>query len=694
MIRFTSALALVVALAGGVAGSAQRTLTDGRAQRDAAPLAFRIDEGRNINAFVRDGQIAAHLLLRSGDVPRILSAFPAGNSAVGLWFDKIDRPATWTLDTPPMPSPMMDAKGRPLHAVQATASIDVPVLRFRQAVLSSIRVLRDYEALGKAPAEILVAGRYDLDLRGGPGMVWTRDRLDGAAGYILSVRGLDGTVVDKDGLRAGKGGHIRIAIVAGSGETPLLPLGGDALLTTAARNDPRARNALSYLSYKEKFLAGSWRFDTYFGRDTLMSLRLLMPVLQPAAVEDGIGAVLARLAANGEVAHEEDIGEFAVLRNAKEGRGRIATPVYDYAMVDDDFMLAPVARAWLLDAPRGRARAAAFLAAPAGKGLRQGDLIARNFAWVVDRTAAFAGQPGYRALVAIKAGRLTGQWRDSEEGLGRGRYAYDVNAVWVPAALAAIERFAASGLLDRYGTPEDRAAMTKAATQAQVWQRAAPRLFAMTVPNAEASADIAAYARKIGVPSASALASLGTAPLAFNALSLDDAGKPVPVVHSDDGFALLFGTASAADLDRSVDAMMRPFPAGLMTDIGLLVANPAFAPADVQGRFGATAYHGTVVWSWQQAILAAGLDRQLARSDLPAATRGRLVSARARLWRAIDAAGEVRTSELWSWAYANGRYTVAPFGASSADVDESNAAQLWSTVFLALRPPPALRPRK
>ncbi len=694
MIRFTSALALVVALAGGVAGSAQRTLTDGRAQRDAAPLAFRIDEGRNINAFVRDGQIAAHLLLRSGDVPRILSAFPAGNSAVGLWFDKIDRPATWTLDTPPMPSPMMDAKGRPLHAVQATASIDVPVLRFRQAVLSSIRVLRDYEALGKAPAEILVAGRYDLDLRGGPGMVWTRDRLDGAAGYILSVRGLDGTVVDKDGLRAGKGGHIRIAIVAGSGETPLIPLGGDALLTTAARNDPRARNALSYLSYKEKFLAGSWRFDTYFGRDTLMSLRLLMPVLQPAAVEDGIGAVLARLAANGEVAHEEDIGEFAVLRNAKEGRGRIATPVYDYAMVDDDFMLAPVARAWLLDAPRGRARAAAFLAAPAGKGLRQGDLIARNFAWVVDRTAAFAGQPGYRALVAIKAGRLTGQWRDSEEGLGRGRYAYDVNAVWVPAALAAIERFAASGLLDRYGTPEDRAAMTKAATQAQVWQRAAPRLFAMTVPNVEASADIAAYARKIGVPSASALASLGTAPLAFNALSLDDAGKPVPVVHSDDGFALLFGTASAADLDRSVDAMMRPFPAGLMTDIGLLVANPAFAPADVQGRFGATAYHGTVVWSWQQAILAAGLDRQLARSDLPSATRGRLVSARARLWRAIDAAGEVRTSELWSWAYANGRYTVAPFGASSADVDESNAAQLWSTVFLALRPPPALRPPK
>jgi len=216
----------------------------------------------------------------------------------------------------------------------------------------------------------------------------------------------------------------------------------------------------------------------------------------------------------------------------------------------------------------------------------------------------------------------------------------------------------------------------------------------MTVPNARATADVTAYARKVGVPAAPALTSLGAAPLAFNALSLDDAGKPVPVVHSDDGFALLFSEPSVAQLDRSIEAMMRPFPAGLMTDIGLLVANPAFAPTDVQSRFGATAYHGTVVWSWQQAILAAGLDRQLARGDLPAATRSRLASARARLWRAIDAAGEVRTSELWSWAYANGRYTVAPFGASSADVDESNAAQLWSTVFLALRPPPALRPQK
>jgi hypothetical protein len=59
------------------------------------------------------------------------------------------------------------------------------------------------------------------------------------------------------------------------------------------------------------------------------------------------------------------------------------------------------------------------------------------------------------------------------------------------------------------------------------------------------------------------------------------------------------------------------------------------------------------------------------------------------LWRAIAATGAVQTSELWSWSYANGRYRVEPFGTRRSDEDESNAAQPWSTVFLALTPPAA-----
>jgi hypothetical protein len=47
----------------------------------------------------------------------------------------------------------------------------------------------------------------------------------------------------------------------------------------------------------------------------------------------------------------------------------------------------------------------------------------------------------------------------------------------------------------------------------------------------------------------------------------------------------------------------------------------------------------------------------------------------------------MRNSELWSWSFANGKYAIAPFGANAADADESNAAQLWSTVYLAIPPP-------
>ena len=43
----------------------------------------------------------------------------------------------------------------------------------------------------------------------------------------------------------------------------------------------------------------------------------------------------------------------------------------------------------------------------------------------------------------------------------------------------------------------------------------------------------------------------------------------------------------------------------------------------------------------------------------------------------------MRGSELWSWSYANGRYRVEPFGQGAQHETESNAVQLWSTVYLA-----------
>jgi len=642
-------------------------------------LAYQLTEGQNLNAFVRENAVAAHLLLRNGADPRILVAFPAGNSGVGLWFEPTARPATWRLDRPPRP-----VRRGQLNGVIARASIDAPRLVTKQAVLSNVRYLRDYQAVGRFPAEVTAEPKIASDT-----ITYRRARLDGAPGYELTIRVISGRI-DQGAIVAGPNGRIALEITALSGDAPLTPLPIAQLLNADAAADPTARNALAFLSYREKFLAGSWRFNTYFGRDTLMSVRLLMPALRPAAVEAGLNSVMARLSPGGEVAHEEGIGEFAVVQNRKAGHSGDAAEL-DYGMVDDDYMLGAVAADYL-QGP-GQARARTYLAQPLASesqpGVRAptGALLVNNLRFVLNQSRGFADAPSAGTLIAIKPGRMTGEWRDSNEGLGGGVYSYNVNAALVPAAIEAADRLFRAGLLDPYLAAEDRALFADAGRMARVWRAKAPPLFRVELPVAEAAVSIRSYADSLGVPAAPALKTLGQQPLVFHALSLDATGKPVPIVNSDEGFTLLFGHPSAADLDTYVTATMRPFPAGLMTDVGLVVANAAFTDRQAQARFSPAAYHGAVVWSWQQALLAAGLERQLARCDLPAPLRAKLVGAQTQLWRAIRSTRAVQSSELWSWTFRNGRYEVVPFGAGKADVDESNAAQLWSTVYLAVQPP-------
>jgi len=654
------------------------TALDARAP--VAEPAFVQKEGLNLNSFVRRGPVSAHIVLRSGSDPRLIVAFPAGNSGVGLWFDRVDSAPQWTMTAPASPVTIADPKGRPLHGVSFEAVIAASRLVPRQAVLSSIRVLRDYQALGTAPKAVLtpMTARGDM-------LIWARDRLDGAPGYRLSVRVVRGRL-DGDAIVAGPDGRIALAIVALSGETPLTPVPIAGLLTPRANPDPGARRALEFLSYREKFLAGSWRFDTYFGRDTLMSVRLLMPALQPAAVETGLDSVLERLSNRGQVAHEEDIGEFAILDHLKADGSKSDAPVYNYNMIDGDFMLAPVARAWLLDDPRGRVRATAFLARRHGNE-RAGDALMRNLRYVLRRARPFADDPAPANLVSLNPGMDAGEWRDSNDGLGGGRFPYDVNAIFVPAALDAAQAMSRAGLLAPYMTAEDREMFARLPGMEAVWRSRAPSLFAMTMPADRARAAISAYAAQAGVPAAAALRAVDRDGLRFNAIALNQGGRPVPILNSDEGFALLFGHPDAAALTMASDAIGKPFPAGLMTGAGMLVANPAFAPAPLAAKFGPGAYHGTVIWSWQQALAAAGLERQLARTDLSPAIRVRLAATQQCLWRAIAATRAVQSSELWSWRYAAGRYRVAAFGANGQDVDESNAAQLWSTVYLALKRP-------
>ena len=647
-------------------------------------LTFQVREGRILNDFLRQGPVAAHLLLRSGPTPRILVAFPAGNSGVGLWFAHERSNAQWKLRDHPRPVDARDAKGRAMHGISAEVTIADPELDIGQAVLSSIRVLRDYQTAGTLPAGIAVAPSLT-----GRTLTWSRERLDGAVSYRLVLDVLDGRVRARR-IFAGADGAIGLRITALTGEIPLVPLAGRELLRDPSAGDLATRQTLTFLAYREKLLAGSWRFDTYFGRDTLMSVRLLMPVLSPTAVEAGLDSVLARLSPQGEVAHEEDIGEMAVLDHLKADGSRSAAPVYDYKMIDEDYLLAPVAAAWLLQ-PGAGARAAAFLAAPVGGPLERsgtrGAALVKNLRYVVASAQAFAQAPGLAHLIGLKPGEIVGEWRDSGTGLGGGHYPYDVNAVLVPAALDAAARLSAGGLLSPYLTASDRAFFSGAARMAVVWRERAPPLFEVTLSHSITANAVEIYADSQGVPSQPALDALGQGPLRFHALALSAAGEPVPVMNSDEGFLLLFADPDPQTLDGIVSTVMRPFPAGLMTGAGMVVANPVFCAPALQSLFSRNAYHGTVVWSWQQALFAAGLARQLERHDLPAGVRADLMKAQQVLWSAIEATRSMQNAELWSWSYGAGHYQMRPFGSSAADADESNAAQLCSTVYLAVRPP-------
>ena len=345
MVVLQSASAIVIASAWlGAATAAEPQPAQSR-------LDFEVQEGLNLNRFVRDGNVAAHLLLRSGTDPRILIAFPAGDSGVGLWFVHRSGRVSWTLRGRARAIHDSDRSGRVLYGIVADATVEAgDDLQIRQAVLSSIRVLRDYQSLGTVPSAVAAAPPSVH----GRTLSWSRDRLDGAAGYRLVLEVTHGAAARGAYPRrprrpdrfADHGPH--------AARRRSRALFGRELLDDSAGSDTAARDTLTFLAYREKLLAGSWRFDTYFGRDTLMSVRLLLPALSATAVEAGLASVLARLSVQGEVAHEEDIGERAVLDHLQSDGSRSAAPVYDYKMIDGDYLLAPVVSAWLLHDERAR----------------------------------------------------------------------------------------------------------------------------------------------------------------------------------------------------------------------------------------------------------------------------------------------------------------------------------------------------
>jgi hypothetical protein len=238
---------------------------------------------------------------------------------------------------------------------------------------------------------------------------------------------------------------------------------------------PDQTTSLSFLSYSTKLLAGAWRFLTYFGRDSMIALLLLQPVLSEGdggAIEAVIGAVLERInRTDGSVCHEETIGDYATYLN-KQNNVTSTAPQYDYKMVDSDYYLPIVMQNYFVDTAAGRARLGDFFGtkasvSPDNEGLSYKDLALINAERIINTSAPFAQEGGQIKdnLIHLKEGQIVGEWRDSTYGIGGGRIPYDVNAALVPAALRAIATLASSGYF-----PEHPEWNSTAAEYAQIWE--------------------------------------------------------------------------------------------------------------------------------------------------------------------------------------------------------------------------------
>ena len=139
-----------VAVSAGLVGSAIGATSDARADD---PLRISIAEGGTLNEFYRDGPVAAHLVLRSGDTPRLLVAFPAGNSGVALWFFR-ETSLKWSPKIEMEGASETFADGAERYGVIVELPAEGGPIRVEQAVLSNIRVIRDYEDNGELPAEV------------------------------------------------------------------------------------------------------------------------------------------------------------------------------------------------------------------------------------------------------------------------------------------------------------------------------------------------------------------------------------------------------------------------------------------------------------------------------------------------------------------------------------------------------------
>src|SRR5882672_506684 len=429
------------------------------------------------------------------------------------------------------------------------------------------------------------------------------------------------------------------------------------------------------LSSREKLMAGLPNYATYFGRDMLMTAILMEPIWSDTMAEHVMAAALAKLNPAGEVSHEEALGGQAIRENAarylQHPDPRVLRNLQavreNYFMVDDDFQLPVVAGRYFANRAVPDARKRAFLA-------RWREPLIRNLTYVLRQAAPYAREPIATNLVGFHRDDdgwwHPGSWRDSRVGYAGGRFAFDVNVVWVPAALRAIAAIDSTlRALGDSGVP----GAGEVARAADTW-RGTSRHFEVALAPGEVEARIRMKFASLPAPErlyweqVLIRAGLPADTRRFLAVSLDSVGQPIPVMTTDPAMWLLLENLGV-DREREVlRPFALPYPVGLFVDgLGPLAANDAYAPSAVWQMFEHDLYHSPrVVWGREVNTLLVSLARR--RSSTP------MLDA---VVNAVEHSG-FRHAELWSYEIAGGALRPIRYGTGS-DV------QLWSLTDLAVQ---------
>ncbi|KAM0553213.1 hypothetical protein ACHAPJ_007501 [Fusarium lateritium] len=669
-------------------------------------------------------------------IPRLIVAWPAGNSGICTFFKPQDN-KNGTLAVELLNSTV----GSPLGVVnREEKKSEYPfvgvegILSFNNsadltvAILGSIRNIRDYTEGGGILNSVVQDAINVTEAKNG-GVLISRLWLDNVTTTNLLLepwQNKQSKIAVDNGTASFGAGFYRFSASFNYPQLKQLPpkqvlnKQSQALIT----KEPSQVRSLSFFSYTDKLLAGGWRFLTYFGRDTMIAALLLEPVLSTgnsSALEAVIGAVLERInRTDGSVCHEETIGDYATLLNLQNGIASTA-PGFTYPMIDTDFYLPVLMDRYFKASPK---RVKPLLSTKAG----EVDVENRNLTWgnlgyinaqkIMNITRAFEKDQSVKNLIHLKDGETVGQWRDSGFGLANARIPFDVNSALVPSALYAISKLAkVEGVYPKNSITKDWS--TVAAKRAKVWEDHTLPLFQydLTVDKAKSRLEEYVDANTFydGPTHADALATYSSSGKVVDyalAINTTDAPVKIAVTHTDTAFRLFLLNSTNDEqlttfLNATANAILRPFPAGLSTPYGAVVANPAFAGnKDITAGFTNSAYHGTVVWSWQLALMAKGLERQLSRCPSSDSKRSSdkapafcsndgvytaLKRAYNHLWDIIEDNSDRLQSEVWGWSYsAKGGYKFAPLATLPPPPGlspglESNVRQLWSLTFLAVK---------